>query len=117
MTLGSFLRKLFGGGAGLEPAAAKRFLAENPDAIVIDVRQAGEFRSGHLAKARHVPVGLVGQKAKHLDKDAKFLVYCHLGPRASRAASILAREGFKNVYKIQGGIVAWQRWGFPVEKK
>lgn len=113
----SLLQRLFGGAKGLDAYQAKKLLEENPDVVVLDVRQAGEYRGGHLAKARHVPVGLMAQKAQRLDKDATYLVYCLHGSRSSRAASAMTRAGIKKVYKLQGGITAWQRAGFPVSKK
>lgn len=117
MGFGSFLQKLFGGAKGIDAYAAKKLLAENPRVVVIDVRQAGEFRGGHLANARHVPVGLMAQKAQRMDKDATYLVYCLHGSRSSRAASAMTRAGIKDVYKLQGGVGAWQRAGFPLVKK
>ena len=117
MVLGRLLQRIFGGAKGIDAYGAKKLLAENRDVIVVDVRQSGEYRGGHLANARHVPVGLVPQKAQRMDKDATYLVYCLHGSRSGRAASAMTRAGIKNVYKLQGGITAWQRAGFPVVKK
>lgn len=117
MGFGSLLQKIFGGAKGIDAYQAKRLMDENPNVVVVDVRQSGEYRGGHLAKARHVPVGLMAQKAQRMDKDATYLVYCLSGMRSSRAASAMTRAGHKNVYKLQGGITAWQRAGFPVVKK
>lgn len=117
MGLGDLLQKIFGGAKGIDAYQAKKLLDENPNVIVVDVRQSGEFRGGHLPRARHVPVGLVAQKAQRMDKDATYLVYCLHGSRSSRAASAMTRAGIKDVRKLHGGITAWQRAGFAVVKK
>lgn len=96
---------------------ARKLLQEDRSVIVVDVRQAGEYRGGHLAGARHIPVGLMASRAERLDPEAKYLVYCRSGGRSSRAASVLARRGFKHVYNLHGGILAWQALGFPVQRK
>lgn len=114
---GSLMRRIFGGAQGVDAYEAKTLIDANPDLVIIDVRQAGEFRGGHLANARHVPVGLVPQRARHMEKEAPYLVYCLSGVRSSRAAAALTRAGAKRVYKLNGGILAWQAAGFGVEKK
>lgn len=114
---GSLMQRLFGGAQGVGPYEAKKLLETEPGVVVVDVRQAGEFRGGHLANARHIPVGLMPQKAQRMDKDATYLVYCLSGARSSRAAAALSRAGAKRVYKLNGGIRAWQAAGFALVKK
>lgn len=117
MVLAALFRKLFGGAKRLDAFQAKKLLDEDERVVIIDVRQAGEFRGGHLPGARHVPVGLMPQKAQRMDKDATYLVYCQRGSRSSRAAAAMTRAGMRNVHNLHGGIAAWQRAGFPVVKK
>lgn len=111
-----WLRRLFGGTRTLGVHEARRLLAERPGVVVLDVRQAGEFRGGHLVGAKHVPVGLVHARAAHLDPTATYLVYCRSGSRSARAVRILAARGFTQVHNLHGGIVAWQRAGYPLRK-
>lgn len=111
------LRQLMGGGAKRVTASkAREILQGDPSIIILDVRQAGEYRSGHLPRARHTPVGLIPQKAQRMDKDATYLVYCRSGARSSRAARAMARAGVRNVHNLHGGILAWQALGYPTEK-
>lgn len=114
---GSFMQKLFGGAMGVGALEAKKLIDSEPGLVIVDVRQAGEFRGGHLANARHVPVGLMPQKAQRMDKETPYLVYCLSGARSSRAAAALSRAGAKRVYKLNGGIRAWQAAGFALVKK
>lgn len=112
------LQRLFGGGARRVTATrARELLQSDPSIVVLDVRQAGEFKGGHLPGAKHSPVGLMAQKAQRLDKDAKYLVYCRSGARSSRAARAMSKAGITEVYNLHGGILAWEGMGFPVEKK
>ncbi|MDG6774400.1 rhodanese-like domain-containing protein [Thiomicrorhabdus sp. ZW0627] len=96
--------------------ADKAIRLYNDDAFLLDVRSAGEFKDGSIANAVNISVT---DLAKNLDrisveKDAPILVYCMTGARSSRAASILVKSGFTNVYNLSGGITAWKNAGLPV---
>lgn len=105
-------------GKGSLDARQVRELTEGADGVVIlDVRSDGEYRGGHLAGARHIPVGLVSQRAKKLDKDATYVVYCQSGMRSAKATAALQRAGFPRVHNMRGGISSWQAAGFPVTRK
>lgn len=110
------LRKMFQG-QSVGPDAAVQMLADDPDIVIIDVRQDGEYRGGHLRDAVHVPVGLMSKRCARLDKDKTYLVYCKSGARSSRAVSVMRANGIKNVLNLRGGITSWQRAGHPVVKR
>lgn len=114
---GSLMQRVFGGAQGVDAYEAKKLMDADPGIVVVDVRQAGEFKGGHLPRARHIPVGLMPAKAPRMDKEATYLVYCLSGARSSRAAAVLSRAGAKRVYKLHGGIRAWQSAGFALVKK
>ena len=92
----------------LTQAEAKKMIAANPDAIILDVRTQEEFDKKHIPNALLVPIEdlKAGDFSKLTDKDATILVYCWTGRRAEDAAKILADNGYKNVYDM-GGIVDW----------
>lgn len=110
------LKRLLAGPRRVTAMDARQLLQERKDVIILDVRQAGEYRSGHLPGAKHVPVGLVAQRAERMDPNATYLVYCRSGARSSRAARALAARGFQDVRNLHGGILAWQALGYPVRK-
>ena len=87
---------------------AKEMMADNPDAIVIDVRTPEEFEKKHIVGALLVPLdALKAGKFELLpDKNQEILVYCRTGRRSKEAAQILADKDYKNVYEF-GGIVDW----------
>src|SRR5690606_29898000 len=96
-----------------------RELREQADDIqLLDVREVEEFESGHIPQARHVYVGHLPGKLDSLDlrRDRPVVVTCGVGHRAGLAVSILARHGYSDVRNLLGGMTAWQKLGFPVEK-
>jgi rhodanese-related sulfurtransferase len=82
------------------------------------VREGEEFASGHLPRARHIPLK---ELPKRLDEIGKYkeravIVTCRSGPRAGSACRVLKRAGFTTVYQLKGGVSAWQQASLPVEK-
>ncbi len=90
------------------PAAldrAKALIASG--ALVVDVREQGEWDEGHLAQARLIPVGSVGDRLAEIEqaaggKDKPVVVYCKSGGRAGRAKQALEAAGFTNVVNAGG---------------
>jgi phage shock protein E len=72
------------------------------DAIVVDVRSAQEFNSGHIDGALNIPHTDIEAKASSLDKGKQIIVYCRSGGRASTAQRVLLDKGFANVLNIGG---------------
>ena len=82
-------------------------------AVLIDVRDADEFRRGHIPGAINIPadsIDSIGRKVK--DKDAPIYSYCLSGARSGRAAAALKAMGYTNVTNI-GGI---NRYKGDIEK-
>lgn len=82
-----------------------------PGAVLLDVREADEFRSGHIPGAVNVPLSAVGQVT--LPKDKPLFLYCLRGTRSMRAVSCLKRMGYQNAKSI-GGITSYKG---PLEKE
>lgn len=89
------------------------WLKEDPKHYVLDVRTDAEWDAGHIANATHIHVGLVQNNFEKLPKDRHITVICGSGYRASIVASLLLREGFKNVSNVFGGMSAWKQEGLP----
>ena len=84
-------------------------------ARLVDVREADELRTdGRIPGAVHVPLGELGQRAPELAGD-RVLVVCRSGARSAMAADALRASGF-DAYNVDGGILAWERAGLPVER-
>jgi rhodanese-related sulfurtransferase len=93
----------------------KHWQDENSDVQVIDVRQPGEYRNGHVPGAISVPLAHVAEQASGLDPNRQTAVICAGGYRSSAATGILARQGFRNLFNVVGGTSAWINAGYAVE--
>lgn len=86
-----------------------------PAPQVLDVRDGQEWASGHVPGARHRFVPDVAAHAGELDRARPVAVYCGSGYRASIAASVLERAGFRDVATVLGSMAAWRAAGLPLE--
>lgn len=89
--------------------ALKARLAEATTPVLLDVRSQEEFDAGHIEGAILIPVDRLEERIAELqqNKDAEIIVYCHTGRRSTRAAEILAGNGFSNITNFTGGWSAW----------
>jgi rhodanese-related sulfurtransferase len=99
--------------AGLVDAPAAR-AALLDGALALDVREPGEFADGHIAGARHVPLGRLPAELAQLPRDRSILAYCGHGERAATALSLLERAGFGGaLVNLDNGLSAWEAAGYP----
>ena len=93
-------------------------LINRRDAVVIDVRDAAEYKSGHITNARHIPEGEIDSRMKELEKvkSKPIIVSCARGNRSLNVANRLRKLGFAEVFSLRGGIAAWQAASMPLEK-
>lgn len=85
--------------------------------VILDVREPKEYRAGHIPGAINIPRGVLEFKVtgKIPDKSTPILVYCKTGGRGALAGQTLMKMGYKNVTNMDGGWVAWEKKGYPVE--
>ena len=93
-------------------------LINREDALVLDIREANEFHSGHIVNALHIPLGNL--KDRHADlekyKSKPIIAVCRSGSRSGSACSQLKKAGFENIYNLKGGMMAWQHASLPIDK-
>jgi rhodanese-related sulfurtransferase len=108
----------FAGGAGELGTLDATRLMNQGSTLVLDVRDAQDFASGHLPRARHIPLADLSNRIAEIEKykEKAVLVTCMKGTRSARAAKLLKRAGFKLVFHLKGGLAAWQQASLPVEK-
>lgn len=80
------------------------------NAQLVDVRTPAEFSDGHLKEATNIDILQPNfkEKVSGLDKEKPVLVYCKMGGRSSKAASILKDMGFTTIVDLDGGFQAWE---------
>ena len=92
----------------IDQEKAKEMMKVNDGHVVVDVRRADEYASGHIPGAILIPnESITTEKPEQLpDKDQIILIYCRSGNRSKRAAQKLADMGYTNIYEF-GGINTW----------
>jgi rhodanese-related sulfurtransferase len=83
--------------------------------LVIDVRQPDEYRSGHIAGAKLMPLGELSRRMKELPQNREIVCVCASGNRSGSATRMLVGAGFDAV-NMKGGMLSWRRASFPVRK-
>lgn len=118
MLIYSFFSARLRGFSSIHPATATQ-LINRENAVILDVREDNEYREGHIVNSVHIPVSFLRDRMKDLDKykDRPIIVGCRSGQRSSQACAILKKQGFDNVYNLNGGIMAWKNDNLPLTKK
>lgn len=81
------------------------------DAVVLDVRNEGEWRSGHVPGSLNLPLGSLDQRLGEIPRDRPVIVHCQTGARAAMGASLLRARGFTDVRLFPGGFAEWRTVG------
>lgn len=76
-------------------------------AQLIDVREPQEYEAGHILGARNIPVTQLKQRLVEIRKDKPVYLYCQKSSRSARAAQILHKNGYKELYQLKGGFKNW----------
>lgn len=118
MLLWPLMSKVFRRGREVSAFEAVQ-LINRQEALVIDVRDTGEFDAGHLPNAKHIPERQITERLKELEKfkERPLIVICRTGMRSGVAVEVLRRNGFAAAVNLSGGLGAWQDAGMPLEKR
>ena len=90
-------------------------LLDEPNVQVVDLRNATEFKSGHVKGANHVFVGTLMGNLEKVSKDKKVVIHCQSGDRATIGYSLLASAGYSNVLNYSASMNEWMAMGNAVE--
>ena len=94
---------------------AKSMMVEQPDAVILDVREQDEYDAGHIPGAVLLPVGTINEETAASaipENDTVVLVYCRSGNRSKTASQSLVDLGYTQIYEF-GGI---KDWPYEVER-
>jgi len=86
-------------------------LTDNPDTIVIDMRNHYEYEVGHFENAIEIPSDTFKEQLPMAvammeeNKEKNIIMYCTGGIRCEKASAFMLHKGFKNVYHLEGGII------------
>lgn len=95
--------------------ALKEALDAGAPFTLVDVREAEEFRAGHIAGAVSVPRGFLEQRIEQAapDRGARLVLYCQGGTRSALAARTLVEMGYGRVESANPGFAQWRDRGYP----
>ena len=95
---------------------ARERLARNPKAVLMDVREDGEWRAGHAAQAVHLGKGILERDLEKTvpDTGTEIIMYCGGGYRSALTADAAQRMGYRNVYSLIGGYKGLLAGNWPV---
>ncbi len=111
----------------VDPNEVQKRLAQDPDALVVDVRDATDVPSTGLAPGgANISLGMLPVRADQelpeewrdsrlQDRSRQLIVTCQTGGNAARGAKLLKDMGFTNVSLMDGGMQAWKAAGLPTE--
>ena len=103
----------------IEVNAAKEFVSEHDDAVILDVRTPTEFEMSHITGSLNVDVQdeSFEEMVAQLDPNKRYIVHCTrnpIGGRSNRALESMQNLGFKHLYSLEGGYVAWKDAELPL---
>ena len=112
----SLLSSLFGPSLpSLNALELSEKLKGGKQAVVLDVRQPEEYREGHIAGSKLIPLGELNNRMSELPKNKEIICVCASGSRSRSATKFLVDAGY-NAFDMQGGMFMWQRAQLPVKK-
>lgn len=98
---------------------ADKLLKSDPKVVVIDVRTADEFKTGHIPGAKNIDFFSddFAKQLGALDKSKTYLVHCAAGGRSGKACKLIEEQQLlPSVLHLNEGFKAWEKAGKPVEK-
>ena len=93
-------------------------LINRRDALVLDVRDTGDYTAGHITNAKHISESQLTDRMKEIEKHkSRPVVVCDkIGTRAPAVSANLRKQGFAEAFALRGGVAAWQQANLPLEK-
>jgi rhodanese-related sulfurtransferase len=83
--------------------------------VLLDVREPQEFRMGHIAEAKLIPLGELGNRTYELPGDRLIVCICASGNRSESAVQILKGKGL-SASSLRDGMMGWQMAALPIKK-
>lgn len=89
------------------PVDVKERIRDQKPLQIIDVREPGEYRFGHIPGSKLIPLGQLQSRYKEIDADVEAVIVCASGNRSSMACDLLKRLGYEKVHNLMGGMSYW----------
>jgi rhodanese-related sulfurtransferase len=118
MLLWPLVNRLLAGSASQVGALEAVQLINRRDALVLDVRDKADFAAGHIPNARNIPLAELSGRLREIEKfkSRPIVVNCPSGTRPAGVCTLLGKNGFGEVFALNGGLRGWVEASLPVEK-
>jgi phage shock protein E len=92
----------------IAPSELERIMpmVEKGECILLDIRSAAEFRSGHIRYAKVIPLDELEKRAGEIEPGKGLVIYCRSGKRCMAALPLLNKNG-REVMVLDGGVERW----------
>lgn len=97
----------------VKPADLHRQMQDGTAPIIVDVRLPAEWMGLRIGNVLNIPLNALFTESKRLAKDLPVLTVCNSAYRSSMGAAVLLKQGFTDVYNMEGGSEAWIEAGLP----
>lgn len=96
---------------------ARERLTQNPEAVLMDVREDHEWEAGHAAEAVHLGKGILERdlETEYPNKDRELIMYCGGGFRSALTAEAAQKMGYRNVRSLIGGYKGLVKAQWPMK--
>jgi rhodanese-related sulfurtransferase len=92
-------------------------LITKPKVLLVDVRNDDEVARGIIPGALHIQLSMLPLQYEKLMNAHTVVFYCHSGVRSAHAADFAVNKGIKDVFNLVGGVLAWNKAGYDLNKK
>jgi sulfur-carrier protein adenylyltransferase/sulfurtransferase len=90
----------------ITPRELKARLDRGDDLFILDVREPHEYQICNL-KGHLIPLGELSGRVNELDSSREIVAHCRSGKRSAEAVDFLRKAGFRKIWNLKGGILAW----------
>lgn len=91
-------------------------MIDNGEVFLLDVRTQEEYNESHISGSTLIPVLELEARLNEIPRNNKILVYCRSGKRSVTASETLEKNGYTQIFNMQGGITEWKNAGYDVVK-
>lgn len=109
-----FMHETRKSGPSLSPQKAIN-MVNAEQGVFLDLRDAADYKQGHIVDAVHIPSGKLAERMAELEKyrNKPIILVCKMGQQASAAGKQLKGNNFEQVYKMTGGMMEWSNLQLP----
>lgn len=99
----------------IEAKDVKEAIDLKKDFVIVDVRTPGEIEKGKIENSISIPLDRISTVSEKItDKEKTIYVYCLSGSRSSLAVDRMLKMGYKQVFSMKSGLLAWRAGGYSL---